>query len=193
MTRVEFQKKIEDIGLDLEIIGVVMDSLIRAPYTLGVYKRGDEWVLYTVDERNIVYESFVGAEDVAFEKLFRKVFVKLDELNYLNDSVTKDVIKSEKRFVYEMLKNRFSMEEWELKETWEYLIQNFQVLNEVKYFLCNNNFVPEIDAYAVEGYTAKRIFETTYLDELGAYNYLVYLSRDPKKALNDLKAGLPRK
>jgi hypothetical protein len=53
--------------------------------------------------------------------------------------------------------------------------------------------VPEKYCYSVQGYTAQQLYETTYLDALGAFNYLVYLKRKPKEALADLKAGLPRR
>ena len=45
----------------------------------------------------------------------------------------------------------------------------------------------------VEGFTAKYLAENYSLTPLGAYNYLIYLSNDPKKALADLEAGLPKK
>ena len=46
---------------------------------------------------------------------------------------------------------------------------------------------------SVEGYTAKRLTETTKLTVLGAYNYLIYLRRNPAEALKNLAAGLPTK
>lgn len=48
-------------------------------------------------------------------------------------------------------------------------------------------------AITVEGYTAEKINRTSYLSELGAYNYLIYLREKPDEALKNLKAGLPRK
>lgn len=32
-------------------------------------------------------------------------------------------------------------------------------------------------------YSAKQIFESTYLEEIGAYNYLIYLRNSPDRAL----------
>ena len=45
----------------------------------------------------------------------------------------------------------------------------------------------------VEGYTAKKLTETTKLTVLGAYNYLIYLRRNPAEALKNLANGLPTK
>lgn len=45
----------------------------------------------------------------------------------------------------------------------------------------------------VEGYTAKRLADETILTSLGAFNFLIYLREEPKEALADLKAKLPRK
>lgn len=49
------------------------------------------------------------------------------------------------------------------------------------------------DCYRVEGFSAQDIYRKTYLTEIGAYNYLIYLRKYPKQALKDLKDGLPRK
>lgn len=43
------------------------------------------------------------------------------------------------------------------------------------------------------GYTAETLHRDYNLSPLEAYNYLVYLKKDPENALADLKAGLPRK
>ena len=46
---------------------------------------------------------------------------------------------------------------------------------------------------SVAGYTAAFLNQNYPLSPLGAYNYLIYLREMPQKALEDLKAGLPRK
>ena len=45
----------------------------------------------------------------------------------------------------------------------------------------------------IAGYTAEKLMEQYNLSVIGAYNFLVYLREDPKEALADLKAILPRK
>lgn len=52
---------------------------------------------------------------------------------------------------------------------------------------------PAEDAIVVEGYTAQQIFETTYLQPTGAYNYLISLRETPERAVSQLKKGLPRR
>ncbi len=52
---------------------------------------------------------------------------------------------------------------------------------------------PSEKPVVVEGHTARELFENYPLSELGAYNYLIYLRKNPKEALDDLKKGLPRK
>ena len=44
-----------------------------------------------------------------------------------------------------------------------------------------------------EGYTAQKLYETTFLTVIGAYNYMLFLKNDPKQALELLDKGLPRK
>ena len=82
------------------------------------------------------------------------------------------------------------MDEYEAKETWDYLCQDFEVLNEFKYFMQNNEFVPAELCIKRCNYSAQQIFETTYLEEIGAFNYLIFLKNNPKRALERLKAGL---
>ena len=63
-------------------------------------------------------------------------------------------------------------------------------LNNLKYYVVHDSFVPEEDACVFEGYTAKRIYEGTYLNELEAHKYLVDLRLNPKQALNKLESML---
>ena len=59
-------------------------------------------------------------------------------------------------------------------------------------FVLYENF-PTEDRIEVEGYTAEKLYNTTMLNPLGAYNYLIYLRDNPEEALAYLKAGLPVK
>lgn len=59
-------------------------------------------------------------------------------------------------------------------------------------FVLYENF-PTEDGIEVEGYTAEKLCNTTMLNPLGAYNYLIYLRDNPEEALANLKAGLPIK
>lgn len=53
--------------------------------------------------------------------------------------------------------------------------------------------LPAAKPVEVEGYTAQRLLDSTYLKLTGAYTFLVYLREKPAEALADLKKGLPRK
>jgi len=52
---------------------------------------------------------------------------------------------------------------------------------------------PGRDAICIEGYTAQKLSDTTYLHPVGSYNYLIYLREKPDEALKNIKQGLPRK
>lgn len=61
----------------------------------------------------------------------------------------------------------------------------------VDYILADNTYRrPLISAL---GYDANRLCAEFNLTIVGAYNFIIYLREDPKNALADLKAGLPRK
>ncbi len=50
---------------------------------------------------------------------------------------------------------------------------------------------PKEHAVEICGYTAEILNKTTFLSVLGAYNYLVFLKEDEKRALDYLNKGLP--
>ena len=190
MNREEFIENITEMGIKPENYGIYVDKLAGSSYVMGIYCDNGEWVVYWVDERNNIFESYRGDEDIAFDSFFRKLFVRLDDLNYINDSVTKDIVKITKTEVFDYFRKKYQMEENELNEDWNYLLQNFKVLNNLKYYVVHDSFVPKEDAYVVEGYTAQRVYEETDLDELEAHKYLVYLKLEPEQALNELKMGV---
>jgi len=68
------------------------------------------------------------------------------------------------------------------------------IANEFRSWLKGRSFPSENEnCVTVEGYCARKLSETTYLEPIGVYNYLIYLRENPKDALLSLKKGLPRK
>lgn len=53
--------------------------------------------------------------------------------------------------------------------------------------------MPAKNCCKIRGYSAQDIYEKTYLTEIGAYNYLIYLEKNPEQALENLRKGLSRK
>lgn len=90
-------------------------------------------------------------------------------------------------------RKKYSISKSDAEGAWEYLLYDFRILNEVKYFALNNDFLPAKNCCKIRGYSAQDIYEKTYLTEIGAYNYLIYLEKYPEQALKDLNNGLPRK
>lgn len=67
------------------------------------------------------------------------------------------------------------------------------VFEEFVNYILNGEKFSEHQCLEIEGYTAKRLTDETILTPLGAFNYLIYLREEPKEALADLKAKLPRR
>lgn len=189
----EFMDEMKKYGIPLELLNFHINEIDKSSYSTYILKEEDNWAIYEVDERNKIDLVFSGDEDAAFQELYETVFYRMRGMNYRNQYITENVIKTSYDVVADFLRSRYGLDEQGAKETWEYLCQDFEVLNEFKYFVLNNDFVPDDLCVKRNNYSAKKIFESTYLEEIGAYNYLVFLKNNPARALEKLKAGLPRK
>ena len=196
MTKKDLIKKLEEYGIVINgyKYQIVISELRPVSYYLGIYKEDGKWLIYEVGDRGLIVYYYKGTdENEAFDKFYNDILIRLDDLGYMSKSITEDVIQTSKAYVRNFLQKKYNISKSDAEDTWNYLLYDFHVLNEVKYFALNNKFVPEDDCYRVEGYSAQDIYEKTYLTEIGAYNYLIYLDKHPEQALKDLKNGLPRK
>ena len=196
MTKKDFIKKLEEYGIVINgyKYQIVIGELRPVSYYLGIYKEDGKWLIYEVGDRGTIVYYYKGTdENEAFDKFYNDILIRLDDLGYISKSITKKVIQTPKNYVCDFLQKKYSISKIDAEDTWNYLMYDLHVLNEVKYFALNDKFVPVDDCYKVGGYSAQDIYRKTYLTEISAYNYLIYLEKRPGKALNDLKNGLPRK
>ena len=203
MTKEEFLKKLQEYGIVINgyKYQIVIGELRPVSYYLGIYKEDGKWLIYEVGDRGSIVYYYKGTdENEAFDKFYNDILIRLDDLGYMSKSITEDVIQTSKYYICNFLQKKYHISKFEADDTWKYLLYDFHVLNEVKYFALNNTFVPTEDCYKVEGYSAQDICEmsqedtfTTHLTEIEAYIYLIYLKQHPEQALKDLKNGLPRK
>ena len=203
MTKKEFYKKLQEYGIVINgyKYQIVIGELRPVSYYLGLYKEDGKWLIYEVGDRGSIVYYYKGTdENEAFDKFYNDILIRLDDLGYMSKSITEDVIQTPKYYVYNFLQKKYNISKSDAEDTWNYLLHDFRILNEVKYFALNDKFVPSNDCYKVEGYSAQDIYEmsqedsfSTHLTEIGAYNYLIYLDKHPEQALKDLKNGLPRK
>lgn len=193
MKQTEFNNLVNNYGISLRDAYAVAEKKVLSPMTLGIFRDNSEWVVYDVGERGDYYEFLRGQEDEAYQLFYSMVLSRLKSNRYITKAISEHIIYTPKEKLFAYWRSEYNMNEQALQQAWDYLRQDFHVLNEVKYYVVNGEFVPEKYAYKVQGYSAQHLFETTYLDVLGAFNYLIYLKRKPKEALADLKAGLPRK
>lgn len=96
--------------------------------------------------------------------------------------------------IIEKIKNYFKLNQRITVECMDELEKHPDIQKEFLNGLQDSAFVFIKDnPISVQGYTAKYLFENYPLNELGAYNYLIYLREKPEEALEKLKQGLPRK
>lgn len=189
----EFMNEMKMYGIPLNLLNFHINKINRSSYATYILKEDSVWSIYEVDERNNSDLVFSGDENAAFQELFEIAFYRMRNINYRNRYITEEIIKTSFDTVAEFLNRKYGLDEQGIKETWEYLCQDFEVLNEFKYFVRKNEFVPEDLCIKRCGYSAKQIYEATHLEEIDAYNYLIFLKNNPNRALERLKAGLPRK
>ena len=190
MKREEFIEKITEMGIDCKRHIMYVDLVCKQAYAEGIYQDNEDWVIYSVDERNNLYEYYRGEENGAFDMFFSDLLVRLYEENYINASITKEIVQTPRTVIFDYFRKKYLLEDAELNDAWNYLLQDFDALNNLKYYVVHDSFVPEKDAYAVQGYTAQRIYEETCLNELEAHKYLVNLRLNPEQTLNVLKGML---
>ena len=99
----------------------------------------------------------------------------------------------EREKIEEYIATNFGLKNERLEKAVNKLIGYEDICRECLYWISTGNYVEEGKCVEVEGYSAKKIAETTYLNPIGAFNYLISLRKNPKEALDNLKKGLPRK
>ena len=193
MTKEEFYKKLQEYGINLDRYQIAIDYKTREMYYTGIYKDSDKWIVYNVGDRNEVSVFYEGNERTAYMYIYGALLADIENAGFVNRSITRNVIQTSKSYVCDFLQKKYSISKSDAEDSWEYLLYDFRILNEVKYFALNNKFVPEKHCVKIRGYSARDIYEKTYLTEIGAYNYLIYLEKNPEQALENLRKGLPRK
>lgn len=191
MKQQEFFKMINDCGIDLNKLSIVIGEPCGWEGAHGIYEEDGQWVYYYADGRNHIEEEVMNSEDDAFDEMLNTVNVDLRR--FTNKFVSREIAKLPKQFVCDFLQKKYSLTSEQAGKAWNYLKQDMSVLFEFKYYAANGGFVPEKYCYKVQGYSAEQLYTTTYLEVLGAFNYLIYLGTTPQEALANLKKGLPRR
>ena len=193
MKRQEFFELIDQYGISLSKLSIKVGKISGWEGDHGIYEEDGNWFYYSADERNNIDKTPLESEEIALDKIFRTVFVDLDTKRYLTLSIDEEIVKIKKDTICKFIRENYSMSEQQANDAWEYLKQDMHVLFEFKYYVAKGEFVPAKNCYKVQGYSAEQLYTTTYLEVLGAFNYLVYLKTKPQEALDKLKKGLPRR
>ena len=193
MKRQEFFELIDQYGISLNRLSIIIGKKSGWEGDHGIYEKNGKWFFYSADERNNIDEFLVGNEEEAFSKMFLYVFTDLNTQHYLTKIISAEVVKIPKEIICQFICETYSMSEQLANEAWEYLKQDMHVLFEFKYYVAKGEFVPAKNCYKVQGYSAEQLYTSTYLEVLGAFNYLIYLTMKPQEALDKLKKGLPRR
>lgn len=191
MKQQEFFQMVDECGIDLNKLSIVIGERCGWEGIHGLYEKDGQWFYYSADGRNHIEEEAMRSEDDAFDAILSKMNVELR--SFTNKFVSREIAKLPKQVVCDFLQKEYSLAPKQTDDAWNYLKQDMHVLFEFKYYVANGMFVPEKHSYKVQGYSAEQLHKTTYLEVLGAFNYLIYLSTKPKEALSNLKNGLPRR
>lgn len=107
--------------------------------------------------------------------------------------IIRNASKEEIENIRKYMSREFSLKDERLERAIDKITCYRDICEESLYWINNQCFVDDNRCLKIEGFSAKKLYETTYLQPIGAYNYLVYLRNNPQAALENLKSGLPRK
>lgn len=161
--------------------------------TFGYYRNDEEtWIVFvTDDERGTeIKRKKLPTEEAAIEYLIE--FCDSQNFAHYSNTVMENFEEKEPTII-EHLKTEYGYSDAKAQKALDYLLQVKIIAFEFSYFVENGNYVPDKYASVFSGYTAKRISTETDLTILGAFNYMVFLKRNPDEALSNLKKGLPKR
>lgn len=70
MKKSEYEIKIQDLGINLEKLNIVIGRKTKVPFSTGCYFENDNWILYDVDERQNFSIIEAGEEERIFKFLY---------------------------------------------------------------------------------------------------------------------------
>ena len=179
MTEKEFWQKIKNYGINLNLFQIAFGHKTDEMYYSGIFEdKNGKWNFYKVEDRNLVSVRYTGNKDTAIDYLYNSLLAQIWEHGYNSQYITNDVIQTPKFVVCNFLQKKYSISKSEAENIWNYLMRDFDVLNEVKYFALNNKFVPEDDCYKVQGYSAQDVHELLDLNIFDSFIYLIKLEKD---------------
>ena len=179
MTEKEFWQKIKNYGINLNLFQIAFGHKTDEMYYSGIFEdKNGKWNFYKVEDRNLVSVRYNGNKDTAIDYLYNSLLAQVWKHGYNSQYITNDVIQTPKFVVCNFLQKKYSISKSEAENIWNYLMRDFDVLNEVKYFALNNKFVPEDDCYKVQGYSAQDVHELLGLNIFDSFIYLIKLEKD---------------
>ncbi len=99
--------------------------------------------------------------------------------------------ESSKKQICSHLKKKYNLSSEEAEETYWYLQTQPDICEEYLSCIRTGEF-PSMDTIEVRGYNARKIYNETFLTQIGAYNFLVYMRTNPERAFMELTAGMKR-
>jgi len=181
MKKIDFIKKMDKYGINLEKINVKIDELVTEPNMICIYEKDDQWFLYNKDN-----ELMIRNEDDAFDTLYKEVMKVIKEIKYFPEEITEEIMNLSNSTIIKFLMEECKYDKATATKAFEYLKKDTRVFNEFKYYLKTKKFIDE-GARQVLGHTAKELYETTSLGVPGVFKFLIYLKEEPMDALNVLK------
>ena len=117
---------------------------------------------------------------------------KLIEKKNRSDKESEELSAKVDSHIIKYMKDTCNMTEKQIAENMNKLNRHKDIKNELCLTLIKGYILGD-KALVVSGYTAEQLEKNTYLNTLGAYNYLIFLRENPEKALDLLNRGLPRR
>lgn len=181
MNKEEFLNRVKDYGIELNRwdLQMIVGSYVPVSYYLGIYKKDDTWIIYETFDRNQVVGLYrYQDENKAFDQFYDLLMTRLLLAGYINNVISRHTIEVPKTVIYQYFHDKGDMLKIDFEKAWLELIFNLHVLNELKYYVRFNKFVPEDNCYKVQGYSAQDVHNLLGLNVFDSFVYLIKLEKD---------------
>lgn len=181
MTKEEFLNRVKKYGIELNRgdLQMIVGSYVPVSYYLGIYKKGDTWIIYETFDRNQVVGLYrYQDENKAFDQFYDLLMTRLLLAGYINNVISRHTIEVPKTAIYQYFHNKGGILKIDFEKAWTELIFDLHVLNELKYYVRFAKFVPEDNCYKVQGYSAQDVHNLLGLNIFNSFVYLIKLEKD---------------